>query len=155
MEEGSSAAARGSNVDDSAGIGITIVVGTSDGTVRVMSGPATRHCGSFAALHDETALCIVELLGYRSSQVRGARLCSLLSFDASPVVAPISSRLGGVTCCCAGGGIRFGSVRGLVCIEAAAKLMPWRVFMPLVALGARVEHVRKSHGAVGGVLMKN
>eukprot|EP00904_Undaria_pinnatifida_P002125 jgi/Undpi1/11913/HiC_scaffold_4.g01612.m1 len=68
MEEGSSAAARGSNVDDSAGIGIAIVVGTSDGTVRVMSGPATRHCGSFAALHDETALCIVELLGYRSSQ---------------------------------------------------------------------------------------
>ncbi|CAM9314665.1 unnamed protein product, partial [Hapterophycus canaliculatus] len=47
-----------------------LVVATG-GVVRILRGPTRRHCGSFACLTGDTALCIFELLGYRSSQVLG------------------------------------------------------------------------------------
>lgn len=47
----------------------SIVVGTSDGIVRFLSGPKTRHCGRFVSLSEDGVLSILELLGYRSSQV--------------------------------------------------------------------------------------
>lgn len=47
-----------------------LVVGSSDGVVRALSGPVRRHCGCFGSLHQDTVLSIVELLGYRCSEVR-------------------------------------------------------------------------------------
>ncbi|CAN0068316.1 unnamed protein product, partial [Scytosiphon promiscuus] len=55
----------------SSGLSAAIVVGATDGVVRVLRGPNERHCGNFACLAEDTALDIVELLGYRSSQVLG------------------------------------------------------------------------------------
>ncbi|CAM9971572.1 unnamed protein product, partial [Ectocarpus sp. 4 AP-2014] len=49
----------------------SIVVGTSDGIVRFLGGPKMRHCGSFVSLSEDDVLSILELLGYRSSQVLG------------------------------------------------------------------------------------
>lgn len=46
-----------------------MVVGTSDGRVRVLAGPKRQECGLFAVLDSEMVLSIVELLGYRSSEV--------------------------------------------------------------------------------------
>lgn len=48
----------------------SIVVGTSDGIVRFLDGPKMRHCGRFASLSEDGVLSILELLGYRSSQVK-------------------------------------------------------------------------------------
>lgn len=48
----------------------SIVVGTSDGIVRFLGGPKMRHCGSFVSLSEDDVLSILELLGYRSSQVK-------------------------------------------------------------------------------------
>ncbi|CAM9461722.1 unnamed protein product, partial [Pylaiella littoralis] len=50
---------------------LVLVVGTSDGVVRILRGPQRRYCGSFVSLADGTARSIFELLGYRSSQVLG------------------------------------------------------------------------------------
>lgn len=46
-----------------------IMLLTSDGKVRILAGARRRDCGMFAALHFDTALFIVEHLGYRSSKV--------------------------------------------------------------------------------------
>lgn len=49
---------------------LVLVVGASDGVVRILRGPKRRHCGSFVSLADGTAQSIFELLGYRPSQVK-------------------------------------------------------------------------------------
>lgn len=60
----------GSKLDDFRGESSElIVVGDTDGDVRIMQGPTERHCGSFASLSEDTALDVFELLGYKASQV--------------------------------------------------------------------------------------
>eukprot|EP00903_Cladosiphon_okamuranus_P021088 g19371.t1 len=50
---------------------LVVAVASSDGVVRTLCGPRRRQCGSFAVLDEGMALSILELLGYRSSQVLG------------------------------------------------------------------------------------
>ncbi len=53
---------------------VVVVVGSSDGVVRVLRGPKRRFCGSFVSLAEGAVLSVIEMLGYRSSQVRANRV---------------------------------------------------------------------------------